>query len=217
MIKEKLQSYLTNVYPDAYIETEHTIRGNVYIRFELGGELRNGTKKRVNQAVERAFAIFEEAFPDLEEEIFVLVYDYFGSMFNNRISNYLYDQFPKDAFGKFYNHLESVNTPFFSLDDDGNVIFEKADVKVVIGKLPIKWINVRNILNGIANSEMGFEPFVDQRIYFLNPKTNIMFHMYDDRGCLVWSDVPDKIRSLYNKRTDWIVECDRPEIDEYFI
>ena len=84
----------------------------------------------------------------------------------------------------------------YGLDDDGNTIFEKTDVKVVIGKLPIKWINVRNILNGIANSEMGFEPFVDQRIYFLNPKTNIMFHMYDDRGCLVWSDVPDKIRSL---------------------
>ena len=103
MLREELQSYLDQVYPGSQIDTEHTLGGAVYIRFELGAELRNGTKKRVSQAVDRALAIFEDAFPDADNEIFVLVYDYIeGDLFNGT-ANYIYDQFPKEAFVKFYN------------------------------------------------------------------------------------------------------------------
>lgn len=217
MLREKLQSYLDKAYPGSQIDTEHTLGGAVYIRFELGGELRNGTKKRVNQAVERAFAIFEDAFPDANDETFVLVYDYMGATFNNGSANFLYDQFPKDAFGKFYNQVEFVNTRHYVSDENGNETFEKAEVRIVIGKLPINSINVRNILNGIANAEMGLEPSIDQRVFFFNPKIDIAFQMYDDRGCYLWSDKPDKIRAVYDRRKDWIVEFDRPEIDQYFM
>lgn len=217
MLREKLQSYLNKAYPGSLIDTEHTLGGAVNIRFELGGELRNGTKKRVNQAVERALAIFEDAFPDTDDEVFVLVYDYKVVTFNNGSADFLYGQFPKDAFGGFYNQVESVNTRYYVSDEKGNETFEKADVKIVIGKLPIKRINVRNILNGIANAEMGFEPSIDQRVFFFNPKTDVGFQMYDDRGCYTWSAMPDKIRSVYKKRKEWIVEFDRPEIDQYFM
>lgn len=217
MLKENLQSYLDKAYPGSLIDTEHTLGGAVYIRFELGGELRNGTKKRVNLAVERALAIFEDAFPDADDEIFVLVYDYVeGNLFKDS-AEFLYHQFPKDAFVKFYNQVESVNTRYYVSDENGNETFEKAEVKIVIGRLPINRINVRNIINGIANAEMGLEPSIDQRVFFFNPKVDIAFQMYDDRGCFVWSDKPDKIRAVYDKRKDWIVEFDRPEIDRYFM
>ena len=80
----------------------------------------------------------------------------------------------------------------------------------------VKDIKVKNILNGIANTEMGFDPGIDQRIYFLDPLTNKGFQMYDDRGCFVWSDRADKIRSIYMNRNNWIVDHHRKEIDEYF-
>src|SRR5690606_42166411 len=83
---------------------------------------------------------------------------------------------------------------------------DKDEVRIIVGKLPIKDINVKNILTGIANTEMGFDPGIDQRIFFFDPTTDRAFQMYDDRGCYVWSDKADKIRDIYIKRNDWIVE-----------
>jgi hypothetical protein len=63
---------------------------------------------------------------------------------------------------------------------------------------------------------MGFDPAIEQTIYFFDPLTNKAFQMYDDRGCYVWSDNANKIRDIYINRNEWIVEYHRPEIDEYF-
>jgi hypothetical protein len=63
-----LQSYFDNVYPYSKIEDELTLMGQVHIRFELGGELENGTIDRVNQATERAFAIFNDTFKNPDNE-----------------------------------------------------------------------------------------------------------------------------------------------------
>ena len=82
--------------------------------------------------------------------------------------------------------------------------------------MPVKDIRVQNILRAIANTEMGFDPGIDQRIYFFDPLTDRAFQMYDDRGCLVWSDKANKIRDLYFKRNNWIAEYHREEIDEHF-
>ena len=63
----------------------------------------------------------------------------------------------------------------------------------------VKEINVENILNGIANVEMGFEPGIDQRVYFIDPLTIFVFQMYDDRGCNVWCDNEDNIQRVLKK------------------
>ncbi|MET4080101.1 hypothetical protein ABIB40_000041 [Pedobacter sp. UYP30] len=63
---------------------------------------------------------------------------------------------------------------------------------------------------------MGFEPIVDQKIFFFDSLTDKSFQMYDDRGCKIFSDKADKIREIYLKRNEWIVDYHRAEIDEYF-
>jgi hypothetical protein len=63
---------------------------------------------------------------------------------------------------------------------------------------------------------MGFEPSISERVFFIDPQTDRIFHMYDDRGCLVESNLADSIRALYHKRNSWIVDYHRPEIDNYF-
>ncbi|MCX6879898.1 MAG: DUF3885 domain-containing protein [Verrucomicrobia bacterium] len=40
--------------------------------------------------------------------------------------------------------------------------------------------------------------------------------MYDDRGCIVFSDSPRKIMHIYVKYKDWIVDYWRETIDEVF-
>jgi len=216
MLRQELQSYFDRVYPYSKIDTEHTLGGQVHIRFELGEGKDNGTIERVNQTTERALTIFNDTFNDPTHEIFVLIYEYQGENIFNASNDYLHNQFPTDGFKKFYNQLESVNTRYFTTDEKGNEILEKDEVRIIIGKLPVKDINVKSILNGIANTEMGFDPGIDQRIFFFDPATDKAFQMYDDRGCYVWSNKADILRDIYIKRNDWIVEYHGPEIEEYF-
>lgn len=216
MLRQDLQSYFDRVYPHATIDYEYKLGGQVHIRFELGGDIENGTIERVHRATERALTIFNETFRDPLNEIFVLIYEYQGGNIFNASNDYLHRQFPADKFSKFYNQLEMVHTPYLTTDENGNDVVENDEVRIIIGKLPVKDIKARNILNGIANTEMGFIPNIAQRIFFFDPLTDKAFYMYDDRGCFVWSDNADKIRDIYIKRTDWIVEYHRPEIDEYF-
>ncbi len=216
MLRRKLQSYFDRVYPHSKIESEHTLGGQVHIRFELGGDKENGTTDRVNQSTKRASTIFKETFTDLTHEIFILIYEYQRENIFNATNNYLHNQFPDDRFKKFHNQLESVNTCYGTINENGNYILENEEVRIIIGKLPVTVINVENILNGIANTEMGFAPGIAQSIFFFDPKTDRAFHMYDDRGCYVWSNKADKIRDIYLKRNNWIVEYHRPEIEEYF-
>jgi hypothetical protein len=217
MIRQELQSYFDRVYPRSQIDTEYSLGGHVHIRFELGGgQHKNGTIERVNQATERAITLFTDTFQDPSSEIFVLIYEYEGENIFQASNDYLHNQFPADRFIKFYNHLEFVDIGFSTTDENGNYVSEKAEVRIIIGKLPVKYINARNILEGIANTEQGFTPGIDQRIFFFDPITDKAFHMYDDRGGFVWSNHADKIRDIYIKRNNWIVDYHREEIDAYF-
>lgn len=215
MLREELQKYFNKIYPYSRIDTEHTLGGQVHIRFELGDELKNGTTERVDQAVNRACILFNDAFTNKEQEIWILIYEYEENMFDAS-NEYLHQQFPPNKFSEFYNKKEKVISRFLTTDENGNEIPEKDEVRIIIGKLPVSEINAEGILRGIANLEMGFSPAIDQRIFFFDPISNKAFQMYDDRGCYIWSDVADNIRDIYIKRNNWIVDYHRPEIDEYF-
>ncbi len=203
LLRQDLQLYFNSVYPYAKIATEHTILGQIHIRLDLGGEHKNGTIKSVKQATDRAVTLFNDTFPNQENEIWVLIYEYPESNFYNASNEYLHRQFPSELFDKFYNQLEEANE-------------DEVQKRIIIGKLPVKDIEIKNILNAIANTEMGFEPKIDQQIFFINPLTNTAFQMYNDRGCFIWSNNADKIRDIYVKRNKWIVDYHRLEIDSYF-
>lgn len=178
MLRQELQSYFDRVYLKTQIDIEYSLGGQVHIRFELGGgQYKNGTIERVNQATERAITLFTDTFQDNSSEIFVLIYEYQGENIFQASNDYLHKQFPADRFIKFYNQLESVDTGSFTTDENGNYVSEKAEVRIIIGKLPLKYINARNILQGIANTEQGFTPGIDQRIFFFDPLTDKAFYM----------------------------------------
>jgi hypothetical protein len=81
MLRQELQSYLKRVFIDSKIDTEHTLFGQVYIQFELGGDNKNGAIGRVNQSIKRALTIFKDIFNDPKSEDFVLIYEYQGEIF----------------------------------------------------------------------------------------------------------------------------------------
>lgn len=63
----------------------------------------------------------------------------------------------------------------YSNIENRNVVLEKDEVRIIIRKLPMKGINVQDILNGIAITEMGFDLGIKQRIYFFDPTIDKLF------------------------------------------
>ena len=196
MLKEELELYLKEIYPQANLNNVETLVNGPHIRFELGGNLENGTKARVEQASERAASLFFDTFNDEQNEIFILIYeDKVPDQF--KPSNFfLYNQLPNGVVEK-YTKLKSRNN-------------------VLVGKVLLKDINAANIIKGIANYEMGFEPSIGQRVCFFDLKNNRAFYMYDDRGCFIWSNNADQIRQIYGRRKEWIADYHRSEIDKFF-
>lgn len=217
MLRDQLQKYLDKVYPYSRLDTEHTLGGQIQIRFELGGKHKNGTIERVDQAVKRACALFNDTFPNKENEIWVVIYEYEGRNFYNCSNTYLHKQFPEQRFESFYNEKERVFTPYFITDENGKEVLEKDEARLIIGQITISEINIEGILRGIANTEMGFDPGIDQSIFFFDRISNKAFQMYDDRGCYVWSNKADSIRNIYKRRNEWIVDDERTELEQLFL
>ena len=87
---------------------------------------------------------------------------------------------------------------------------------LVIGKLKSNEINSVEIIRGIANLEMGFQPCTPQDVTFFSPKTTNGFRIYDDRGCDIWSTDRENLRPIYYNLNDWILDYNRQEIDLIF-
>ncbi|MCB2408145.1 DUF3885 domain-containing protein [Hymenobacter lucidus] len=217
-MKAELQQYLSATFGAGDISHDYALGGQVHIRFELGGELPNGTQQRVEQASQRAATIFRETFTNSDAELWVLIYEYQDESFYGATRDYLEQQFPAAVYARFYNQLEMVDTGNEAGEavDPDNAELAKDQIRLIIGKVRQKDIAVENILRGIANLEMGFKPALEERIFFIDPQTNRIFYMYDDRGCIVGSNAADTIRPLYQQHNEWIVDYHRPEIDKYF-
>lgn len=210
ILRNQLQKLLSLVNASSQIDKRYSIGARVNIRFELGGSLNNGTNSRVQQATDRAYTIYNDIF-GANESIWVLIYEYLESDVFHTSNEYLYEQINPTYFKSFYNKVEKVSEGFFESD-----VEEFNDTRVYIGKVPVKKLAIKNILNAIANLEMGFDPGINQRIYFFNSQANIGFHMYDDRGCDTWSDSADNLRHLYINRNTWILDYNREEINKHF-
>lgn len=209
-MKEEFEEYLAREHPASKVDSPFTLGGENYIRFELGGEIQeNGTKRRIQQAVERAERIFHSTFPDYDEEAFVIVYDYEGDSPFTKDKGYIYSLIAKEKFQEFYDESASINVADLTNE-------EWVAGRIVIGKVKQNDIKLKDILEGIANLEMEFEPAIPQQVYFFDVHSSKGFYMYDDRGCFVFSNDAERIRNIYEELNEWIVDYHRPEIDTFF-
>jgi hypothetical protein len=160
-MKEELQQYLYKAfgnyppYATNNINLDYSIGGQVHIRFELGGELlKNGTRERVAQASQRAVTLFKEAFPEPENKIWVLIYEYSGILINET-PNFLCQQFPAEVFAAFYNQVERVYECVGNVYELGKEHNEGNNCKIIIGKVKVKDIKYQHILEAIANRPLS--------------------------------------------------------------
>ncbi len=163
MLIEELQLYFDRNNGNSKVEDSMSLNRHFSQVSELGNYLENGTMERANEAAKRAEKIFQSLFKNEESEVFALIYEFPEPNCFDAPNEYLHSQ--------FHNILDKQ---IISLESS----------KIFIYKTKLKDISWKNILRAIANTEMGFEPAIDQKVSFFDIEKNVGFYMYDDRGCL---------------------------------
>ena len=212
MLRQELQKYLDSVFPFPKIDTEHSLSGRVTVRFDLLDNHEAELKDKAKSATERSLIIFNDLFDNIDNIIWFLSYDYVDDNFFPP-SDYIYKQFHTSDLKEFYSEIETVNSRTFITGTDR---FEQVKAKITIGRSPVKSVDIRNILSGIANRDNGLEPVITQSTYFFDSDQKIGFHMHDDRGCYIWSDNPSRIRHIYNNRVKWINKLEMEDVKQHF-
>lgn len=209
-MREQLERDLAYMKDSQFDLTDfNTIERNLkfYLRFELGDPFENETEERVEQATIRATELFENHIED--SELYILTYDFGDDMFA-RTPSYLYELLNKSELSKEEYH-ESLAIRYFFGEE---VERENGQRNIYFGNRSS--FDYKSIFNGIANTEMGFDPTIHQLVYFFQPNTQRWFWMYDDRGCLIFSNEPTDLLYNYRKFESWIVEVQRPEMAKQF-
>jgi hypothetical protein len=213
-MKKTIKKYLNETFPELKVDSIH---GKYYIRFELGGDLRNGTIERVNQAIKRASEIYNQTIG--EGNVIILIEDYQTSIFDreNKNKKYLFSIVNEKQFKRFRGPFGQT---YYEDDKYGNrvekVSEDKLECDLLIGNSYLDKEQTVLIIEGISNLEMGFEPCIPQDLYFFSVEKQIGFRVYDDRGCDIWANDKEQLRPIYHKLNKWILDYDRPEIDKIF-
>jgi hypothetical protein len=80
------------------------------------------------------------------------------------------------------------------------------------GQLPARGFQYRSVLEGIANADHAQTPSVLGRVYFLNPATAMIVHMYDDRGLDMIAATRAALMPVYRTFNEWVLGSDRERI-----
>ena len=83
---------------------------------------------------------------------------------------------------------------------------DECSYRQLLFRTTVQRVDYHNILRGIAHLEQGRTPRINASVYFVNERNNTVFYMYDDRGCLIYSNRPESLKKLYFKHNDWLVD-----------
>ncbi len=199
------RKYMAATFPCVRLDSYPIGFGDVYLRFELGGDHPSGSDERITQAMERSVSLFQEC-NGVDDDMVLIIKDWGVSgeeALLSEPSGYLYSLIR--GFHKKEAFVEII---------DGDEYCDS--YRQFLYATTFRDLDYSGILKGITHLEQGRTPRINEVVYFINKANNTVFYMYDDRGCLVYSDVPDKLHRLYSQRNDWLVDYDRAHFDAVF-
>lgn len=202
-MKEHVLQYIESNFPD--------LSSDLYLRFELGAPFKNGTDERINQVVTRVTTLFKEFFK-LDDCVYLYIKDWGESedvMFGNNTPAYLYESL---------SHQKIEEKTMYDIEEDvdeltGETIEIRNEYNVKFVCDQVRNIRYKEILEGVGNYEQGRDPSIAQSVYFISMEKNLIFHMYDDRGCDVFSLTKEPLVPVYHTFSKWILDYNRVEID----
>lgn len=213
---EKLNKYLENYFPNLKLCKPLFYNSEIGIRFEIGcSEVDSNDEQYIESVYSRSLQLFEEVFSK-EDNILLVVNAHrsFDSESEMTNENEVFPVFfinPKN----FEHELDSEEIPFCYLEEDESVEDSIKTIRYCYD-CNLKKIKYTELLKAIANQDLGYKPAVIDEVYFINTDTNIIYHLYDDRGLDLISNNKASLEKLYIKYNSWILDYDRDRINNLF-
>jgi hypothetical protein len=161
------------------------------LRFELGDEIPvEAAEERSAQATERASAIFESAFAPGDFGFFSF------ARWRKEDDAVLMPLLPASAGGAVE---QQEGTDFYRNRND--VPFTSYTVA-----LKPRLLDYQTLFRFTANLELGRSPSLDGCAHVINRSQPLVFHMYDDRGALVFAPEPTSLAPLRAAFGEWLVK-----------
>ena len=191
-----LDAYLSKTFPSLTLGAGLLYRWPFGIRFELG----LGTFR------ERAPKLYEAAFAP--EDVCVIISQDCPAGNISPIAQQRYFRVFSLPGAFDSKHPVSIQSMEVIAEEEG----EHETFTLQWGELPARSFQYGSVLEGIANADHAQTPSVSGRVYFLNPATAIIVHMYDDRGLDIIAATREPLLPIYRAFNDWILDFDRERI-----
>jgi hypothetical protein len=158
------------------------------LRFELGGDVPNdASEERIEQATDRAAAIFEAAFSPDDQGFFS------------------FTRWRPDDDPLVLALLPDGSEPS---REEGHDFYNQGDQTRYVthtATLRPRSLNYRSLFELVASSELGRSPAIDGRAYIINASNPLVFHMYDDRGAILLGTTEHALKDLRRQFEDWVI------------
>jgi hypothetical protein len=175
-----------------------------WIRFELGLIELEGSEY-FKEILYRAKSIFNFLFTE-DDSIWLIASvsnDYKGIDLPN-IKRFLRNK-------KLIYNLSCKTVPYEYDEEDTEMRTIQYSLKVNKKDLRLDYL-----IKALGNQHFARKPMINCNLSFVNETKGILFHMYDDRGCDVFSLNKDTLSPLYHKFRKWILDYNRIQIDNAF-
>ncbi|HZG71889.1 MAG TPA: DUF3885 domain-containing protein [Chondromyces sp.] len=216
--------YLNNTFPGLDLAPSLYHQWDTGIHFELGSGIYqfkdDGSLnlEMFDRVYSQALSIFNELFSN-SDEIYLVTNLYqhrFNENKNKRIK--VYDRYIKNKDLKF--HLRQETLPYV-FDDEEADDYYTSRFSLKCHKQDFKY---PLLIKATCNEDFPLKPKLGGSdygsdypdVFFINITKNVIFFIYDDRGCEVIATNKDTIYPLYEKYGDWIDEYSREEINQRF-
>lgn len=171
-----------------------------WIRFELGlSQLEE--KDYFNEVYHRAKSIFHYMFGTNDEMLLVFSTD-----------THIAERRELPAIKRFLRNKKLIyglthETIPFEYDEE-DMTTTRYGLKVKKEDLFVDYI-----IRALGNKQSHRKPRIDANLYIVNLTRQTLFHMYDERGCDVYSLKKEELLPLYRESRKWILDYNRIEID----
>lgn len=221
----ELKEYLNINFPSLILKPSLYYQWDIGIHFELGNEIYQFTSEkgqinlnRFEQVYSQALSIFNDLF-SLHDEIILVTNVYQYKTSKNRGQRIkVYDRYIKDKDLKF--RLKQETLPYVFGEEEDADEYSTSQFYLRCRKQDIRYTL---LIKAACNEDFPLKPKLGRTegsyypdLFFVNVTKNLIFFIYDDRGCEVIASDKESIRSTYEKYYHLVDENYRTEINRLF-
>ncbi|MBL1226182.1 DUF3885 domain-containing protein [Enterococcus sp. BWR-S5] len=186
-----------------FLRKHHTYKEKYNIRLELTTDFSHGAVQTIQAISWLPKAITADIFAEEDLVVIGIVIPEYGHVTRfqkflkrNRIRHI--DYFTTEAFSDYYDGVTGI------------LLFSVQRKDLYLNKL------ITACLYSDFHSLNPLVPKITERTFFYNSSKKLLFHIYDDRGCDIWSPDKETAAFYYQKYQKYILDYDRKEIDSWF-